>query len=541
MIPVPDLQLGFRDAENYKRRENKDLLNRLFVRTSALDQLCEPSTFFLVGEKGAGKTAYAVYLQNNDYRHTLASLRYIRETEYAKFVELKQAKHLTLSDYTNIWRVIIYLLLAQTIKSRETGKPGWLESAKFRSLTAAIDAYYRNAFSPEIIYAIRFAEESEITAQLLSQFATAGGTEKESMSFTQNQFQTNLLYIQRQFEDALRSVKLTHSHVLFIDGIDIRPGSIPYDVYLECIKGLANAVWAANNDFFANIRDPKGRLRVVLLVRPDIFDSLGLQNQNSKLRDNSVVLNWLTTYTEYRDSPLFLMADRVLSFQQPEQCQQGEAWDHYFPFDATNLTSAQAHPSSFISLLRYSMYRPRDVLATLAVLKDDFIEQHRSATDVFKATDFLDPMFTRKYSDYLLGEVKDHLSFYFPANDWHMFLKFFHFLDGRWSFSYEEYLSAYGEFEAFLRRNKERKPAFAATPDHFLQFLFDLAILCYVADSDSEDERFFGWCFRERTATNIAPKVRTHVRYRVHFGLRKALEVGKALGDRGASRRTPKR
>jgi hypothetical protein len=528
MIPVPDLNLGYRDAENYKRRENKDLFNHIFVRTHALDQLCEPSTFFLVGEKGAGKTAYAVYLENNNYRNISASLRYIRETEYAKFVELKQARHLTLSDYTNIWKVIIYLLLSERINAREAGTPAWAQFVKFRNLKNAIDAYYRNAFAPEIIYAIKFAEESEITAELLAQHATVGGSQKESLSFTTNQFQTNLFYIQRQFEDALRSVKLAQNHVLFIDGIDIRPGSIPFDVYMECIKGLANAVWAANNDFFSSIKDSRGRIRVVLLLRPDIFDSLGLQNQNSKLRDNSVVLNWLTTYTEYRNSPLFRMADQLLAFQQNQQYGQGEVWDYYFPFDAPNVKSSQTQPSSFISFLRYSLYRPRDILGMLAILKENFVEQRRSRTDVFRANDFSDPMFTRKYSDYLLGEVKDHLSFYYPAGDWEKFTQFFHCFHGQWSFTYEEYLAAYQEFTGCLRRNSEEVPKFASTPDVFLQFLFDLAVLCYIAESD--DEQFFGWCFRERTATNIAPKVRTHVRYEIHFGLRKALDLGKRLG-----------
>ena len=529
MIPISQLHLGQLDAENYKRRENKELFNRLFVRTSALDALCEPGTFFLIGEKGAGKTAYAVYLENNSYMNISASLRYIRETDYAKFVELKRARHLTLSDYTNIWKVIIYLLLAEMISSSED-KAVWSKFLRFHNLKEAIDHYYKKAFAPEIAYAIKFAEESEVAASLLAQYANVGTTHKEISTFTQNQFQTNLFYIQRQLEDALRSVKLRQSPVLFIDGIDIRPGTIPYEEYLDCIKGLANAVWGANNDFFSTIKGSQGRLRVVLLVRPDIFASLGLQNQNSKLRDNSIDLNWLTTYTEYRASPLFQMADRLLAFQQAEQLPYGETWDHYFPFDAPDVTSEQGKPSSFISFLRYSLYRPRDILAMLAILKENFIDQHRPADGVFKVGDFNDPMFTRKYTDYLLGEVRDHLSFYYPAQDWDKFLKFFQFLDGQWAFSYPEYIAAYAKFLEFLKRNSEAMPAFAATADSFLQFLFDLGVLCYI--TESENQRFFGWCFRERTATNIAPRVRSGVDYQIHFGLRKALDLGQRFRRR---------
>lgn len=526
MITVPELQLGFRDAENYKRKENKELFNRIFVRTQELDRVCAPGTFFLVGEKGTGKTAYAIFLANNNYQNIFASLRYIRETEYQKFVELKRSRHLTLSDYTNIWKIIIYLLIAEQISAREASISLSNKFDKFRMLKAAIDEYYKNAFSPEIIYAIQFAEESEIAAQLISKHANVGGKGKSTLSFAKNQFQTNLFYIQRQFEEALRSLKLHQNHIVFIDGIDIRPGSIPYEDYSECIKGLANAVWSANNDFFASIKDSKGRMRVVLLIRPDILDSLGLQNQNSKLRDNSVVLNWLTTYKDHRESALFHMANRLLAVQQQGFEEDGKAWDYYFPFDGPNVKEQQQQFTSFILFLRYSLYRPRDVLAILGILKDNFIEQKRAPSSVFSQSDFTDPMFTRKYSDYLLGEVKDQLSFYFPPEDWEKFVNFFHYLDGHSRFTYAEYLDSYNSFTHFLLRNHETKPTFAATADKFLQFLYDLNVISYIAETE-DNEPFFGFCFRERSTTNIAPKVKTGVRYEIHYGLMKALDLGK--------------
>ncbi len=527
MKNIKDLLLGYRDAENYKRRENKELFNKIFIRTAELEKLCEPSTFFLIGEKGTGKTAYAVYLGNNTYHENIAALKYLRETDYQKFVALKTAKHLDLSDYTNIWKIILYLLISEQIASHESGASFYTQFKKFRNLKSAIDEYYKNAFTPEILYAIQFAENSEIAAQLIHKYAQIGGKENSSITFNQSQFQTNLFYIQRQFEDALRSLKLSRNYLLFIDGIDIRPGSVPYVEYLECIKGLANAIWAINNDFFANIKGSKGRMRSILLVRPDIFDSLGLQNQNSKLRDNSVVLDWLTTYTEYRSSNLFNMADRLLSFQQDAPLKDGEAWEYYFPFYAPQVGSRQSRPSSFISFLRHSMYRPRDILAMLGLLKENYIKQRRPVNEKFVVEDFTNPMFTRKYSDYLLGEVKDQVAFYYTAKDWDQIIIFFQCFKGHYLFSYAEYLAVYDSFIEFLSRNKTNVPEFAQTADVMLQFLYDLGILCYMVDT--ADATFFGWCFRDRTTTNISPKVRTHVKYKIHFGIRKALDLGKEL------------
>ncbi|MCK5161218.1 MAG: hypothetical protein KAQ99_06545 [Candidatus Aureabacteria bacterium] len=90
MKKISELNLGFNDAENYHRRENKDLFNTIFIKNIFFDKILQPSTFFLIGEKGTGKTAYAVYLNNNVHFDTLSELKYIRETDYQKFVTLKK-------------------------------------------------------------------------------------------------------------------------------------------------------------------------------------------------------------------------------------------------------------------------------------------------------------------------------------------------------------------------------------------------------------------------------------------------------------------
>jgi len=407
--PIGELNLGFRDAESYKVKNNKELLNKVFLRTQALEQLADTNKYFLIGEKGTGKTAYAVYYANNNYKNTNSVIKYIRETEYKKFVEMKTKRHLTLTDYTNIWKVILMLLLSEFVTSRELKYPVFQRFSKFKALKDSVDEFYLNAFSPEILSAINFAEESSLSASILNKNFQVAGAEKEKIEFSETRFQVNLLYIQKHFEEALSSLTLSENYTLYIDGIDIRPFDVMYDDYLDCVKGLANAIWALNSDFFGNIKGSKGRLKVVLLVRPDIFDSIGLQNQNSKVRDNSVVLDWKTFYPDHRRSDIFGLADKLLSFQQENNLDDGQAWDYYFPFNTRNVFYETTELTSFVSLLRYSLYRPRDILVILSILKENFIEQNRNPSDKFCEDDLYSPMFTRKYSDYYLGEIKDHL------------------------------------------------------------------------------------------------------------------------------------
>lgn len=530
MKNVIDLEYSFPDAENYRRREFKDVFNRNFVADEYVEKILKPEISFLMGEKGSGKTAYAVYLSNNRIQSTICDLKFIRETEYQKFIALKKEKHLDLSDYTNIWRVIILLMLSKQIAEKEQGiLPKFL---KFRSLNNAIDEYYLHAFSPEILHALQFVQESKIAAEFLSKFSKASGEQKESLSFSENRFQTNLLYIQRSFEKALSELSLVNSHLLFIDGIDIRPDGIPYSEYLDCVKGLSNAVWQLNNDFFPQIRDSKGRLKVVLLVRPDIFASIGMQNQNTKIRSNSVYLDWRTTYANFKTSSLFKMTDKLLSNQQSPQKKLeltniGDAWDYYFPYKLKSNNNL-SNDSSFIGFLRNSFYRPRDILMMLDFLKENALEKNEIDKNKHTLEDFESSDFKRKLSDHLMGEIKDQISFYYNNQDYDFFLKFFELLNGVTRFTYKEYLEIHDKLIEHINSTEKQIPNFMETANHFLQFLYEINVICYVEEIEGHSP-MIRWSFREKNHSNLSPKVKENVRYEIFYGLTRAVNSGKKI------------
>ena len=332
------------------------------------------------------------------------------------------------------------------------------------------------------------------------------------------------LDIQNEFEKALSSLKLKFNHILFIDGIDIRPGSIPYEEYLDCVKGLAEAIWSINNDFFANIKDSKGKLRAVILLRPDIFNSIGLQNSTNKLRDNSVYLDWRTSYDNYRNSQLFLLADKLLSSQQTDKLVLGNAWDYYFPWNAPTVNRERESDSSFLSFLRFSYSRPRDLVTMMKFMQDEFNEKHKIKSKVFTLEHFDSNEFRNKYSEYLLGGIKDQLAFYYTPKDYSTFYHFFSFLNGKAKFTYQEYISTYNEFRKYVDKNHIPVPQFLDTADTFLQFLYDSNIICYV--EEGEQITLFRWCYRQRNLTDISPQVKTNTRYEIHYGLYKSLNVG---------------
>lgn len=522
-----EMNFGFSDAENYKRRENKQIFQRVFVKNDFLDELLQPQVTFLVGEKGTGKTAYSTFLANTVYKGTEASLKFIRETEYSKFVELKNTHNLNLSDYTEIWRTLLLLLFCEEL-SKKIEVNFWSGRQSIaRNIKSAIDEFYNNAFSPEILMALKFVENSEVAARLLSKYAEVGAKASDGIELNGQAFQTNLLYIRRRFEEVISAAKIENDLLIFIDGIDIRPAGIEFQNYLECIKGLANAVWSLNNDFFPEIKDSTGRLRTVLLVRPDIFLKLGLQNPNTKLRDNSVVLDWSTTYKDYRTSNIFEVVDNLLSVQQKNPPNHGEAWDNYFPFYAPTYGSGFKQDNSFIYFLRNSYYRPRDILTYISIFKKHIPNKEKKTITSFPQ-EYCDKRgISNEYAEYLLGELRDQLVFYYSESEYEDFLQFFEFLKGRTRFDYEQYIAAYENFVQDLKDRNRAVPNFIETSGSFLQFLYELNVICFVEASERGD-KFIHWSFRERSLGKMAPKVKIECRYEVHYGLVPALNIGQA-------------
>ena len=121
MKTIKELHEPFNDALNYRQRSEKDFFNKVFLRTPALDDIVKSSTYFLMGEKGSGKTAYAVYLENNPYQNTMSQVTTMTETQYGKFVQLKKQGHLNYSDYASIWRAILLFVVAQMILTKSKG------------------------------------------------------------------------------------------------------------------------------------------------------------------------------------------------------------------------------------------------------------------------------------------------------------------------------------------------------------------------------------------------------------------------------------
>ena len=220
MKRVNELYLGFSDATNYSQRGNKELFNHIFVKNHFLDEILEPSRYFLIGEKGTGKTAYATYLSISNYKENSARNQFISATDYEKFYKLKNQNQLDLTDYEGIWKVIMLLIVSKTI-SEDDSITSKFNKSNVKQLITAIQDYYNNAFSPEITTVMKVMDDSEAVAKIISKVVEIGGGIKNSTEYTETKFQHNLYYIEHNFEENISNLKINKDLTIFIDCIDI--------------------------------------------------------------------------------------------------------------------------------------------------------------------------------------------------------------------------------------------------------------------------------------------------------------------------------
>ncbi|MDP3669191.1 MAG: hypothetical protein Q8R69_05835 [Telluria sp.] len=302
---ISHLKEPFNDAINYKSKGDKEFFSSIFLKTDDLKNCLAPSNYYLIGEKGTGKTAYAIFLENNTVDDNRCKLTTMTETQYKRFIELKRQGKLSYSDFANIWRSMLLLIVSQMLVDKSKSFYHAF-TGKFSRIEDAIKKWNLKALNPEVESAFEVLMSDELIVKLKNEkFGEVGGDQKKQETEKISIIRHHLLETEGFLKDAINDLKLGKNHILFVDGIDFRPEGVAYPDYIECIKGLAEAAWQLNTEFFNGIKDSKGRLKIMLLVRPDVFQRLNLYNSNSRLQDNSVLLDWTTTEREYEKSQLF--------------------------------------------------------------------------------------------------------------------------------------------------------------------------------------------------------------------------------------------
>lgn len=514
------------EAEGYLEPEKKKEFNRIFYQDSNYTKIQDPTTYFIVGDKGCGKTAYSVYYCNNSINNTLSKRYNIVVDDYYKIIQMKEEGKLQYTHYITLWKAALLLKIISSLKESEIGTFGgpaykrikdYLKKHNFTAIT-------EDSFSP-----ISFLDNREMLDSISGEIGANIGqtntkiTGKIEKKKTQEIARESHIYFDvwtsfiNELAGYVDRVRLNNSHYLFVDGIDSRPPDIDPKVYQNCVYPLVRAVYEINHDIFSKIKDKsKGRLKIILLTRLDIFMQSGLQNPDCKLNDNSVFLNWgITSERDYQSSEIFSLVNNLIQVANPDAPSDSkDSWKTYFDFSIDR-------KDSFEYLLRQTASRPRDFVKVLLIT--NALCKRKSITAPDSAL-LLSDEFRKAFSSYYVGMIKTGLKFYYNDNE----------INELWSFlkTIKKTIVTYKELTEIYRGmlNLGKLESIFGNLDAILSLLFENNMIGYI-----ESQGVYRWKYKEISEADfnysLPPEARLDdAKLQFHPALEK--EFGLYLGRR---------
>lgn len=476
-----DIDLPYDEAENYLQSANKEKFKQFFYKGETFDELIQETTYFIVGDKGSGKTAYSAYFCNNEIGGKIKSNIYqLSVDDYNKIIQMKSDHKLDYTHYITLWKAIILIKICSCLNSNDVSLFGKKAFGKIEQL---LKKYNFTNISRDVFSPVSFMDNSEFCKSI--DFDLKGGmakpklgkTDSKQITYEKEVYYDNWVSFINEISEEIIDLHLSKTHYLFIDGIDSRPSDIDFEPYSACVYPLIRAVYEVNATIFSKIRDrKKGRLQIILLTRLDIFLQSGLSNPGSKLEDNCAYIDWNTSESNYRDSKLFTLVNKMIS-----QNKQGIGWDTYFNFE---INRGRKQYDSFVYFLRLTTGKPRDFVKVLRITQNLCKQMNvEPKSEIIEKDEF-----QKAYSTYFIDKIRTALSFTYKANDIEALFDFLRTI-GKYKLKKCELENSFNSFS-----QKERLIDIFGDFYGLFKVLFDYDLLCV-----EETDGIYRWKYKETT------------------------------------------
>ncbi|GAA3934585.1 P-loop ATPase, Sll1717 family [Luteimonas lutimaris] len=361
--------------------ERDDNLSSYFFDNGVLTSAIEsPTAFLVLGRKGAGKTALFKYLDENREDFLSAEDLLLPQS----FEDYNWNIHSILADetkaasmvYKQSWKFVIY---AETIQAllQYYERSGQAAPTRIRNAGRMLEKLFDTP-TPSIYQVVgrKMLELSKLrlpsagldleSGDLNGISADAGEVSFESVktdATLRQRLTENVNNITRTLEAALESTDGWPRTFICFDRVDEAWDDASVDSSRPVIGGLVAAADAINAQFH-------GRLRPLIFLREDIFETLSINDANKLREDCGALLHWNKT-------SLNAMILKRVNFYG-EQHGVDPVTDLDAMFDKAEMRQ-RAKPFNYI--LRRTMMRPRDLISILSRTVDAMREK---ANDPFK-------------------------------------------------------------------------------------------------------------------------------------------------------------
>ena len=488
--------------------ERDDKLSDYFYDNGVLQAAIEsPSTFLLLGRKGAGKTAIFKFLKENTNRFLDADDILLP----LSFDDYNWNIHAILADetkaasmvYKQSWRFVI---LAETVKALYTFYNSRGDVPKPIKQSGAMLEKLFGTPTPSVYELIgqKILELSKLklpNAGLDLEGGEFGGLEANGgeISFDavkadatlKKQLTDNIDNVASRLELSLKQLESWPRVFICFDRVDEAWDDVSYESSRRVIGGLVAAGDSVSSGF-------GGRLRPLIFLREDIFETLSINDANKLREDCGRLLHWA------KPSLSAMTLLRVNYYGALAGINPITDLDSLFD---KNEMRQRARPFNYI--LRRTMMRPRDLIA---LLSKTVLSMKEKAADPFADTELCfeklecDSIYAAEpaYSEWLKQELIDEWSVQQPNIS-----KYFLALQGHGSTNITR--AQFSEqLRAFLPNVSDNKIL------GYLKFLYDNSVIGFKIGASNE------WRFKCFYPTQGFVEADE---YRVHDGLVRALNL----------------
>jgi hypothetical protein len=355
--------------------ERDDNLSSYFYDNGVLRRaINSPSTFLVLGRKGAGKTALFKYLDENrdDFLDTSDLLLPQSFEDYNWNIHAILADETKASSmvYKQSWKFVIYAETIQALLDHYALIRA-VAPVKIKNAAKILEKLFDTP-TPSIYQIIgqKILQLSKLklpsagldldSGDLESISADAGEVSFDGVkadASLKQRLTENINNITRILENALESSQGWPRTFVSFDRVDEAWDDSSVESSRPVIGGLVAAADAINSQF-------KGRLRPLIFLREDIFETLSINDANKLREDCGALLHWS------KESLSAMILRRVNFFGA--QCGVQPVPDLDALFDKAEMRQ-RARPFNYI--LRRTMMRPRDLIAMLSRTVDAMKEK----------------------------------------------------------------------------------------------------------------------------------------------------------------------
>lgn len=373
-VNLSQIDMGKNDAK-------LDSLEKYFYDCGYVNQIKKMDKFFIIGRKGAGKSAIAYYIEKNVTHKTYTNIVSFRDIPIQLMEQFYDNRFTASNKLTSLWTFILAVELAKLLLDY---------------IQLDIVAHNKLKTFLELINPSLKDSPKDYLTKVKSLGWKIGCDYAEINGSTQYKGKdTNVIdYTNNIIEVLLQYTPEDYNFHLFFDELD--------DSYQDSddYKNMIIALFKASMDLNSKFRFQRKKTSVIILLRDDIYDKLVYSDKN-KWRDFGIFLDWTPINAlEWYEQKLFKLANERIGASLEEHPDQSKNyWNEIF---STEQISKDDNAFDFI--IARTFFRPRDIIQYVKSSIETAISLNKSVIDkkVILATD---ASFGMWFKDELIDEL----------------------------------------------------------------------------------------------------------------------------------------